>query len=149
MIFFIIIDVLLIITELLSFLYNPKNHFSIKSIYNWLDLILFGSLILVVWDWIQNNDKFLMNFHFFGFFILSIRFLLEFRIFENFRHLTLMLLIVYYKIFEFITFFIGYLIIYSILDQINQINYLEYSERTPFNISFVKGFNIAFGNWEI
>lgn len=91
-----------------------------------------------------------MNFHFFGIFIISFRFLLEFRIFERFRHLTAMIVKVYYDIFTFLTFFLGYLFIYGFLNTANQINYVKNpNERISYIDSVVAGFNIAFANYDI
>lgn len=60
-----------------------------------------------------------MNFHFFGILFICFRFLLELRIFERFRHLSAMIIKVYFDIITFLTFFIGYLFIYGFLDTSN------------------------------
>lgn len=147
---FLIFEIILLFSEILTFIYEPLNHFTLTSVFNWVDfLVTIGLLILVIADWSVNNNKFMMYFHFFGIFFISFRFLFELRIFSPFRHLTAMIIKVYFDIIIFLTFFIGYLIIYGLLDGVNQVLYIpEKENRNSFLVSVREGFDIAFGNWD-
>ena len=89
MISFIIFDFILMLSEFLTCSYNKSIYLNKNSIFNWLDIIIIFTLfLLVVFDYVLNDDKFMMNFHFFGVFFISLRLFLELRIFSAFRHLT-------------------------------------------------------------
>lgn len=142
-------DVLFIIKELIPYSIQSSILTAYPSSLNQIDIILmFGIIVLICVDYFSRWE-YILRFHFVWVLMLSIRVLLELRLFTPFRHFSKMILRVYVDILPFMVYLISYFFIYALLKLLNQLQYEGQMNRSDYWTFFVEGVGIAFGNYEV